>query len=65
MACPGCNAELKLTPGLSKPIVDELKPLIALKKRAQKLALEKAEEQGILEDERLTDPASDYFGKPQ
>ena len=65
MACPGCNAELKLTPGLSKPIVDELKPLIALKKRVQKLALEKAEEQGILEDERLTDPASDYFGKPQ
>ena len=63
MSCPSCNQEITLE-GLSSPIARELRPLISLKKRVEELALENAEKQGILGDERLTTIGDHYYGKP-
>ena len=50
--CPSCKQEIQLK-GLSKPIAAELGPLLNLKKQVEEQALANAEEQGILNDERL------------
>ena len=63
MSCPSCNQEITLK-GLSSPIANELRLLISLKKRVEKLALENAEKQGILAEERLTTVGDRFYGKP-
>ena len=64
MKCPCCNHKIELK-GLSKPIAAELGPLMALKMKVDKLAMKTAEEQGILNDERLSTPGDVYYNKPQ
>ena len=51
--------------GVSRPIARELGPLLALKKLVERQALDNAQKQGLLADERLTTPGDAYFGRPQ
>ena len=64
MSCPSCKQELELQ-GAPREIARELGPLLALRKEVEKQALENAEKQGLLSDERLRTPSDDYFGRPQ
>ena len=64
MSCPTCKAEIELK-GVSRPIAAELGPLLGLKKAVESQAMVNAKEQGILGDERLSDPADFYYGRPQ
>ena len=64
MACPSCNQEIQ-PKGLPRQVLKELGPLLSLKKQVEKDALKNAKEQGLLNDERISDPASDYYQKPQ
>ena len=65
MSCPSCKSEIEISEGLSEPIAQELTPLINLRERVEREALLNAEEQGILQDERLQTQGDIYFGKPQ
>ena len=61
MSCPSCKQEIQLK-GLSKPIAAVLGPLLSLKKQVEAQALANAGEQGILNDERLSNEKDAYFG---
>ena len=63
MSCPSCKQEIELK-GLSNPIAAELGPLLGLKKIVEEQALVNAKDQGILNNERLTNKDDIYFGKP-
>ena len=64
MQCPSCNQEIKKE-GLPRPILEELGPLLSMKKQVEKDALKVAGEQGILFDDRLADPNDVFYGKDQ
>ena len=64
MKCPCCNQTIDFK-GLSFAVANELGPLMALKIKVEKLAMQTAREQGVLNDERLTTPGDIYFEKPQ
>ena len=64
MSCPNCKQELLISDDMCSEIVDELEPLLSLKKEVEKQALENAEKQGLLQDERLSNQSDAYFGKP-
>ena len=64
MSCPSCKQEIELK-DLSRPVAAELGPLIGLKKKCEKLALENAEKQGILNDPRVSEKTGDFYGRPQ
>ena len=63
MSCPSCKQEIELK-GVTKPIAAELGPLLGLKKVVEKQALANAKDQGLLNDERLSNKDDEYFGKP-
>ena len=63
MKCPCCNQKINFR-GLSFAVANELGPLMALKIKVEKLALQTAKEQGVLNDDRLTTPGDIYFEKP-
>ena len=65
MSCPNCKHELEITEHTCSEVVEELEPLLAMKKEVEKQALENAEKQGLLQDERLSNESDAYFGKPQ
>ena len=64
MTCPACKQEIEIK-GLSRPVAAELGPLLSLKKKVEKIALVNAEEQGILQDSRVTEEDGDFYGRPQ
>ena len=64
MNCPECNQEISFT-HLSKPIAAELGPLISIKKKAQVVALENAQRQGLLNNPAFTEKDSELYGKQQ
>ena len=50
---------------LPREIASELGPIISLKQKCEKLAIENADEQGILKDARVVEESGDYYGKAQ
>ena len=64
MSCPSCKQAITLK-GLSTPIAALLGPLLGLKKKVEAQAIAHANEQGILNDERLTTEGDIYFGRMQ
>ena len=54
-----------MTKEIPRPVAKVLGPLLSLKKKVDKQALFHAEEQGILNDERLSTEGDFYYGKPQ
>ena len=64
MSCPSCKQDIELK-SISRPVAKELGPLLHLKKTVEFQALDSAQKQGLLTDERLTTPTDAYFGKPQ
>ena len=64
MQCPLCKHEIEIE-GVSRPIANELGPLVSLKKYVQREALINAEKQGLLKDQRLANPEDDFYNKPQ
>ena len=60
MSCPSCKQEIELK-GVSKPIAQELGPLLGLKKVVEAQALINAKNQGILDDERLKNVDDIYY----
>ena len=64
LSCPTCKHEIEIKQ-LPRELASVLGPVIALKKKAEKLALDNAERQGILKDDRVISPSGDYFGNPQ
>ena len=61
MSCPSCKHEIEMKE-LPREIACELGPLISLKQKCEKLALENAEKQGILKDPRVAEIGGDYYG---
>ena len=60
MSCPNCKHELEISEHTCSEVVEELKPLLAMKKEVEKKALENAEKRGLLQDERLSNDKFEY-----
>jgi Ring finger domain len=59
MDCPACKKELKADYCIM--LKEELRPLLKLKEKVIKKALERAVAEGIDKDERLFNPDDEYF----